>query len=195
MEREGKKKGQTTCIIFFFCFVNFGNIFLDNYVEAKCGDILFVILEVFVSSFLVECTKQCTTSSLPHFQLFHCSRLTKLLLITFSGKHALPQSEKMSFSLLRARKTLLTRFHVTGGKTGNRGIRMFHGKTFECLSFHFAFGIKAVPRNCIEYSLSGAMVTHAYTRYLSGAMVTHTRIHALFVFVNHWLLPKLSAYQ
>ena len=40
---------------------------------------------------LVECTKQCTTSSLPLFQLFHCSRLTELLflLTTFSGKHAL----------------------------------------------------------------------------------------------------------
>ena len=45
---------------------------------------------------LFECTKQCTctASSLPLFQLFQWSRLTKLLLMTFSGKHALPGVRK-----------------------------------------------------------------------------------------------------
>ena len=37
-------------------------------------------------SYLVECTKQCTASALLLFLLFQCSRLTKLLLITFLGQ-------------------------------------------------------------------------------------------------------------
>ena len=45
-----------------------------------------------VERHLVECTKQCTRSELPFFQLFQCSWLAKLLLITFSGKHVLFQS-------------------------------------------------------------------------------------------------------
>ena len=50
---------------------------------------------------------------------------------------------------------------------------MFHGKTFECLSFHFAFGIKAVPLNRIEDSLSGAMVT------LGRWSHTHTHVFCI----------------
>ena len=61
-------------------------------VSACLAEPLFHFLNTLLK-YLVECTIQCAASSI-FSNSSSAADLTKLLLITFSGKHALPQSNK-----------------------------------------------------------------------------------------------------